>query len=178
MIASNEKWESVVAEKIQEHLTGRGKKKRGWIALHKSVLNGSINYRMEMDEQGAFFKLILVADELGPVPGLISDNDFRPIPHEYIASVMHCPVDVLERCIEKGLADDALYENSHGIFFTHFDEYQFTEYDRQKGYRQKWRDEKRTAAMSPKDTAAADRENQERIAKYNEMHGKDQGGGG
>ena len=28
-------------------------------------------------------------------------------------------------------------ENSHGIFVTHFDEYQFTEYDRQKKYRGK-----------------------------------------
>jgi len=72
---------------------------------------------------------------LGPVSGLISDNDFRPMPHEYLAYVACCPLEIFEQTLKKGIEDDSIYENSHGIFLTHFDDYQFTEYDRQKPYR-------------------------------------------
>ena len=135
-------WEGIVTEKIAE-AKARGAKKRGWIPLRKAFLSSSINYRMELSEQVVFLKLVLMADDYGPVPGLISDNDFRPMPHEYLAHQAHCPLEVLEATIKKSIEDDSIYENSHGIFFTHFDDYQFTAYDRQKPYRQakKMRDE-------------------------------------
>ena len=127
-------WEKVVEEKIRV-TKERGAKKRGWVVLRKSWLTSSINYRMVLDEIAVFSKLIVMADEFGPVPGLISDNDCRPMPHDYIAHQACCPVEVLERVLEKSIEDDSIFENSHGIFLTHFDDYQFTEYDRQKPYR-------------------------------------------
>ena len=131
----NKHWDKVIEGKVAE-AKERGAKKRGWVVLRKSWLTSSINYRMELDEIAVFSKLIVMADEYGPVPGLISDNDCRPMPHEYLAHQACCPLDVFESAIEKGVKDDSLYENSHGIFMTHFDAYQFTEYDRQKPYRE------------------------------------------
>ena len=128
-------WEKIIAKKIQE-AKERGAKKRGWVVLRKSWLTSSINYRMELGEIATFSKLIVMADEFGPVPGLISDNDCRPMPHEYLAHQACCPLDVFEGTLKKGIEDESIYENSHGIFLTHFDDYQFTEYDRQKPYRQ------------------------------------------
>ena len=127
--------EQVIAGKIQE-AKKRGARKRGWVKLDKSWLTSSINYRMELGEITVFSKLLVMADEFGPVPGLISDNDFRPMPHEYLAHQACCPLEVFEQTLKKCIKDESVYENSHGIFLTHFDDYQFTEYDRQKPYRQ------------------------------------------
>ncbi len=131
---ANERWEKIINEKIKE-AKARGAKKRGWIVIRKSFVTSSINYRLELNEQAVLVKLILFADDFGSVPGLISDNDFRPMPHDYLAHQACCPLEVFEETLRKGIEDDSIYENSHGIFLTHFDEYQFTEYDRQKPYR-------------------------------------------
>ena len=127
-------WGKVVEEKIAE-AKKRGGKKRGWIKLSKNWLTSSINYRMELSEQAVFSKLMLLADDCGLVPGLISDNDFRAMPHDYISHLAHCPIEVFEATLKKAKDDDSVFENGHGIFMTHFDDYQFTEYDRQKPYR-------------------------------------------
>jgi len=128
-------WNAIIEQKIKES-KARNIKKRGWVVLRKSWLTSSINYRMSLEEIAVFSKLIVMADEFGPVAGLISDNDCRPMPHDYIAHQACCPVEVLKSTLEKGIQDDSICENSHGIFLTHFDEYQFTEYDRQKPYRE------------------------------------------
>lgn len=133
---TKEHWDKVIEEKIAD-AKKRGSRKRGWVKLDKAWLTSSINYRMELGEIAVFSKLIVMADEFGPVAGLISDNDFRPMPHDYLAHQACCPVEVFEQTIKKGIADDSIYENSRGIFLTHFDDYQFTEYDRQKPYRQR-----------------------------------------
>lgn len=131
-------WGKVVEDKIKE-AKSRGSKKRGWVKCTKSWLTCSINYRMELSEQAVFWKLIVMADEYGPVPGLISDNDFRAMPRDYLAHLAMCPIEVLEATLKKSFDDDSIFENGHGLFLTHFDDYQFTEYDRQKP----WREEKR-----------------------------------
>ena len=131
----NNDWDKVIEEKIAE-AKSRNTKKRGWVVFRKSWLTSSINYRMTLEEIAVFSKLIVMADELGSVPGLVSDNDFRAMPHEYLMHVAFCPLDVFESTLEKAKADDSIHENEHGIFLTHFDDYQFTEYDRQKKYRQ------------------------------------------
>lgn len=131
---NDNQWDELIKQKIADSKT-RGCKKRGWVVLRKSWLTSSINYRMSLAEMAVFSKFIVMADEFGPVPGLISDNDLRPMPHEYLAHQACCPIEILEETLRKGIEDDSIYENSHGIFLTHFDDYQFTEYDRQKPYR-------------------------------------------
>lgn len=134
-------WDKIIQAKISK-LQERAAKKRGWVVLRKSWLTSSINYRMALEEIAVFSKLIVMADEFGPVPGLISDNDLRPMPHDYLAHQACCPLEVFEETLRKGIKDDSLYENSHGILVTHFDDYQFTEYDRQKPSRIKRKLEK------------------------------------
>ncbi len=143
---SDEQWEKIIEEKI-ETAKQRGSRKRGWVKLDSAWLTSSINYRMDLSEIAVFSKLIVMADAFGPVAGLISDNDFRPMPHEYLAHQACCPLEVFEETIKKGVADDSIYENSHGIFVTHFDDYQFTEYDRQKPSRVARREAKKAAAQ-------------------------------
>lgn len=128
-------WEQVIKKKIEE-AKERGSRKRGWVVLRKSWLTSSINYRFTLEEIAVFSKLIVMADEFGPVAGLISDNDFRPMPYEYLAHQACCPLEIFKSTLEKSKEDDSIYENAHGLFLTHFDDYQFTEYDRQKPYRE------------------------------------------
>lgn len=128
-------WTKIIEDKIK-NARERTYKKRGWVKFTKSWLTSSINYRMELDEQAVFSKLIVMADEYGPVPGLISDNDFRAMPRKYLAHLATCPIETLETTLKKAIADDSIFENGHGLFLTHFDDYQFTEYDRQKPWRQ------------------------------------------
>lgn len=132
-------WDTVTSLKISI-AKARGAKKRDWVVLRKSWLTSSINYRMELSEIAVYSKLIVMADVFGPVPGLISDNDFRAMPHEYLAHQACCPIEVFESTLKKAEEDDSAYENGNGILLTHFDEYQFTEYDRQKKYRQAKKD--------------------------------------
>lgn len=128
-------WDTVTSLKISI-AKARGAKKRDWVVLRKSWLTSSINYRMELPEIAVYSKLIVMADVFGPVPGLISDNDFRAMPHDYLAHQACCPLEVFESTLKKAEEDDSIYENGSGILLTHFDEYQFTEYDRQKPYRE------------------------------------------
>ena len=65
------RWEPIVQGKILE-AKRRGARKRGWVVLRKSWLTSSINYRMNLDEIAVFSKLIVMADEFGPVPGLMN----------------------------------------------------------------------------------------------------------
>ena len=127
-------WKSVIDLKISD-TKSRGAKKRGWIKITKSWLTSSMNYRMDLCEIAVFSKILVMADELGPVPGLISDNDFRPMPHDYLAHLACCELEIFEKTLKKCVDDDSIFENSHGIFVIHFDDYQFTEYDRQLPYR-------------------------------------------
>ena len=159
-------WPRVIQLKIAE-AKERGAKKRGWVVLRKSWLTSSINYRMELEEIAVFSKLIVMADEFGPVAGLISDNDLRAMPHTYIAHQACCPIEVLESTIQKGIDDESIFENDHGIFVIHFDDYQFTEYDRQKKYRQKWRQERKK-----KTDADVLEENRARVAAHEAAKGK------
>jgi hypothetical protein len=144
MMNDSDHWDEIIESKVKDVST-RTPRKRGWVVLRKSWLTSSINYEMTLAEIAVFSKLIVMADEFGPVPGLISDNDCRAMPHEYLAHLACCPLDLFESTLKKGMQNGSIYENGHGIFLTHFDEYQFTEYDRQKPYRQG----KRPAQVDP-----------------------------
>jgi len=142
-------WAAVLKAKITNG-SQRTAKKRDWVVLRDTWLTSSINYRMEPNERAAFVALILLAAKQGPIAGLISDNDLRPVPYQYLADLAHIPLAVVKSCIKKGMEDDSMFEDEHGLFLTHFDEYQFTEYDRQKPYRQA----KREREVSPEEVAA------------------------
>lgn len=114
-----------------------GRKRRTWVRLDcQGVLHGSINYLLELPEQAVFIKLIAMAEVYGPNPGVISDNDEKPLPRAFIAHELHCSKEILESTLEKCKKDNSIRENSNGIELLNFNKYQFTEYDRQRPYRE------------------------------------------
>lgn len=116
----------------------RGRRPRSWVRLDcQGILHGSINYIYALDEQAVFIKMIAMAEVYGLEPGLISDNDGRALPKEYVAHELHCSLEVLNSVIAKGSVDKSIEVNDSGIRLLNFDLYQFTEYDRQKPYRVK-----------------------------------------
>jgi len=70
------------------------------------------------------------------IPGIISDNEGHPLPREFIAHELNCPIEVLNSVIDKGSQDNCLRDTMNGLQLVNFEHYQFTEYDRQKPYRQ------------------------------------------
>jgi len=115
----------------------RGRPKRTWVKLDcQGVLHGSMNWLFTLEEQAVFLKLIPMAAVYCMVPGTISDNEGRPLPRDFIAHELHCPLDVLESVIDKGSRDHSLKDTDQGLELINFQYYQFTEYDRQRPYRQ------------------------------------------
>jgi len=81
--------------------------------------------------------MIAMAEVYGQEPGLISDNEGKALPRNYVAHELHCSQEVLNTVIKKGIDDKSMEENGTGIQLLNFSHYQFTEYDRQKPYRLK-----------------------------------------
>ena len=138
----------------------RGIKKRTWVKLDcQGVLHGSINWLFTLEEQAVFLKLIPMAAVYCKEPGTIADNEGNPMPQEFIAQELHCSVALLESVIEKGERDKCLKDTDQGLVLVNFKEYQFTEYDRQKPYRQSKKKER-----TPEQLAAANKRNAESLA--------------
>ena len=115
----------------------KGRKKRTWVRIDcHGILHGSNNYIFTLEEQAVFIKLICMAAQYGITPGIISDNDGKPLPKEFMAYELHCSIAVLDNVIKVGAEYQSIKENSHGLEIINFNKYQFTEYDRQKPYRQ------------------------------------------
>jgi len=149
---TEESLEKEINVKIEEvrKLGKKVRRSRDWVKLHcDGVLHGSLNARMTPDQFCIFLKMIVMGEKMGPVPGLISDNDFRPLPYPYLAHIACCDQELFKSTLEIAKAENSVYENSHGIYIINFDKYQFTEYDRQKPYRQAKKERNYTDPDSP-----------------------------
>lgn len=116
----------------------RGRPKRDWVKIDcRGILSGSINYQFTLEEQAVWVKMIAYSAVCGGPPGSICDNDGRGMPLAFIAHELHCPLEILESTINKGIDEGRVKSNGTGaIILTNFSVYQFTEYDRQRPYRQ------------------------------------------
>lgn len=123
----------------------RGRKPRTWVKMDcEGLLRGSINYLLPLDGQAVWLKMIALSEVCGGRPGFIEDNNNNGLPIEYIAHELHCTSDLLQIVIDKMKLDGAINVNGSGsIELVNFKHYQFTEYDRQKPYREKAREEKK-----------------------------------
>ena len=117
----------------------RGRKPRTWVKLDcNGILRGSINYQLTLEEQAVWIKLFAYSAVCGGEPGYISDNDGKAMPDWYIAQELHCSVELLNITVEKCIDEGRMSKNGKGVFhITNFEIYQFTEYDRQKPYRER-----------------------------------------
>jgi len=148
-----EKWEKKLQEKCAS-VRDRGALPRYYVTVRDSILDSSIQYRMDPGERYVFVALIVLAGTKGsgPVPGLISDNDLRSRPLDKVAHRLFIDTDLLLSTLEKAVEDDSIYLNGNGIFLTHFEDYQLTEYERQKPYRE--RKKRQAKAITPEEIEA------------------------
>lgn len=115
--------------------------RRTWIKIYPiDCLDGSIRYQLEPDERGVWYDLLNFS-AICVEPGVISDKDSRPYPHSFIANRLNISVELLERTLDKCKQEGRISENTSGIHITNWKAYQ-SEYDRQKPYRKKAREEK------------------------------------
>jgi len=116
----------------------RGRKPRTWVRMDcEGLLRGSINYLLTLEGQAVWLKMIALSEVCGGRAGFIEDNNGHGLPHDYIAQELHCPVELFEAVLEKMKSDNAIKLNGTGsIELANFSHYQFSEYDRQKPYRQ------------------------------------------
>jgi hypothetical protein len=112
----------------------------------EGLLRGSINYLLPLDGQAVWLKMIALSEICGGRAGFIEDNNEKGLPVEYIAQELHCPIDTLKNVLKIMELDGAIKTNGTGsIQLVNFDHYQFSEYDRQK----KYRDAKKEAEQNP-----------------------------
>ena len=125
----------------------RGRKPRTWVKMDcEGLLRGSINYLLPLDGQAVWLKMIALSEVCGGRPGYIEDNNSNGLPHEYIAQELHCSVELFDKVLETMVNDKAVEVNGSGsIHLVNFQHYQFSEYDRQKPYR----DRKKEAEQDP-----------------------------
>lgn len=121
----------------------RGRKPRTWVKLDcEGVLRGSINYLLSLEGQAIWIKMVALSEVCGGRSGYIEDNNENGLPHEYIAQELHCSIDSLETVLDKMKSDSAIeIDNKGSIHLVNFEHYQFSEYDRQKPYRDKKKQE-------------------------------------
>jgi len=105
-----------------------------WFKVSTSILYSSMNYELTLEEQAAFLKTLALCAELGGT-GVIADGEGQSMPHDFIASRVHVPVDIFDSMLVKCIATNRISENSAGIIINKWNEYQ-SEYQRQKPYRQ------------------------------------------
>ncbi|MGA2670447.1 MAG: hypothetical protein ABSF21_03390 [Dehalococcoidia bacterium] len=128
----------------------RGIKRRTWVKLDcQGVLHGSINWLFNLEEQAVFLKLIPMAAVYCKTPGTIADNEGKPLSREFIAYELHCPVETLNSVIDKGTKDNCLKDTEQGLVLVNFPLYQFTEYDRQKPWRERQRQKGAKGEIDP-----------------------------
>lgn len=118
----------------------RGGWRRTWIKLYPvDCLDGSIRWQLTPDERGVWYDLLNFS-AICSLPGLISDKDGRPYPHEFIANRLNIPLELFERTLKKCNEEGRTKENSTGIQIVNWNAYQ-SEYQRQKPYREKGKKE-------------------------------------
>jgi hypothetical protein len=115
------------------------------------LLRGSINYlfagvdvdKVNVDDivslacQAVWMKMIALSEVSGGRPGYIEDNNEKGLPLKFIANELHCPEYILKNVLKIMEKDGAVKMNGTGsIELINFNHYQFSEYDRQKPYRQ------------------------------------------
>jgi len=112
--------------------------KRKWIKLWiDECLTGTIREDVTPEERSVWYDFLLVAGRNRP-PGCISANENTPLSPKRLASILNIPVGLLTRATDKFRESGRIYIDQEGVIhIQNWDKYQFTDYDRQKPYRQK-----------------------------------------
>jgi len=116
-------------------------RRRRWIKLYPvECITGSIRWQLTPDERGVWYDLLCLS-AMSSLPGIIADRDGRALPHDFIASQLFVPLEMLERTLSKCIDEGRITEDDGGIHINNWSYYQ-SEYERVKGYQQVYRQKK------------------------------------
>ena len=111
---------------------------RDWIKLWvKECLIGTIREDLTPEERGVWYDFLILAGH-SRVPGIICANEETPLTMKRLAEILNTPMPLIKRCIEKFQHSERIVIDEYGlIHISKWERYQYSDYDRQKKYRQK-----------------------------------------
>jgi len=112
--------------------------KRKWIKLWiDECLTGTIREDLSPDERSVWYDFLIFSGKNRPA-GCVSANEDTPISRKRLAAILNIPLPLLNRSIKRFEKSGRIEIDLKGIIhIVNWSKYQFTDYDRQKPYRQK-----------------------------------------
>jgi len=133
--------------------------KRKWIKLFiDECLTGTIREDLTPDERSVWYDFLLLAGRNRP-PGNISANENTPMSPQRLAAILNISGSLLTRAKKKFKESGRITVEPNGtISITNWAKYQFSDYDRQKPYREAGRIKLQQALQNPEFMSAFNRE--------------------
>lgn len=131
-------------------------KHRDWIKLWvKESLIGTIREDLTSEERGMWYDFLLLAGN-SRIPGIICANESTPLPVKRIAGILNVSEQLVEQSIQKFTKSGRIAIDKQGVIhIVNWAKYQYSDYDRQKPYREKTKHNARWEALSEEDKAIA-----------------------
>ena len=107
-----------------------------WVA---ESLRGTIRFDLTSEERGVWWDLLAMAAE-SRHESYIAPNEEEGYPDTWIAATLNIPLNLLKRVIEKNEVSGRIERTPLGLHIINWGKYQ-SEYERQKPYRQKTKEE-------------------------------------
>ena len=113
-----------------------------WVKVWvQECLTGTIRFDFSPEQRGVWYDLLILAGNCRK-EGLIAAGEGIPYPDTWIAGTLNIPLKLLQTTITKCMATDRIEKNGSGYRIINWEKYQ-SEYDRQKPYREKKKQEDR-----------------------------------
>ncbi|KKN03087.1 hypothetical protein LCGC14_1111140 [marine sediment metagenome] len=118
-------------------MAGTEPKHRDWVKLWvKESLIGTIREDLTPEERGTWYDFLLLAGN-SRIPGVICANETTALPVKRIAGILNIDVTLVKRCIKKFKESGRITVDKNGVMsIFNWSKYQYTDYDRQKPYRE------------------------------------------
>ena len=110
---------------------------RDWIKLWvKECLIGTIREDLTPEERGVWYDFLILAGH-SRVPGVICANEETPLTQKRLGEILNTPIGLIRRCIKKFQESSRIGIDERGlIHISKWEKYQYSDYDRQKKFRQ------------------------------------------
>jgi hypothetical protein len=111
---------------------------RDWVKLWvKECLIGSMREELTPEERGVWYDFLILAGH-SRIPGVICANGNTPLSVKRIGEILNTPLTLIEHCITVFIKADRIVVDEYGcIHLNNWDKYQYSDYDRQKPFREK-----------------------------------------
>jgi len=119
-------------------MTGTEPRHRDWVKLWiKESLLGTIREDLTSAERGIWYDFLLLAGN-SRIAGVICANENTAMPVKRIAGILNVPERLVQESIQKFIDSGRITVDEQGIIhIVNWGKYQYSDYDRQKKYRQK-----------------------------------------